>query len=277
MSAVADLNQSHAPARSLGEARIDPLPLYLRGLRRTNVQSDGPSLVVVSEQAAPKRYPFSRISRVISRGNIDWRASALAACINESIPIVFVDGDGAPTGYVLPAAAAPSRLDRVLREAFELPTGVTQYNTWRRAERMRVLTRWRQRRAAQGHEVDDVAFKELARQYVYLDNDESFRLAGAHVYNAALAGHALEQVVKAGAQPRYWAHEGTAVELVKDIGHLLGQVMALELLGLGQSVNGDLPALLRVLHTFVPTLREETRCHLGSLHGRMQESLETWR
>ena len=269
--ASTEATQSHATDHAA------PLPLYLRGQKRTQVLCDGSALVVVCEQSATRRYPFGRISRVISRGIVDWRTSAITACMNEHVPVVFVDGDGAPSGYMLPALALPSRLDRVLREAFELPSAIAQYRNWQRAERMRVLRRWRQRQVDQGREVSDAAFKEMARQYVYLENDASFRLAGAHVYNAALSGFALEQVINAGAQPRYWAHQGVAIDVVKDIGELLGQAMALELLGLGQGANGDLPTLLRVLHGFGPRLREETRCYLGSLHRFMQESLETWR
>lgn len=270
----------HAGSATNGEARgavQARLPLYLPGARHTEVRCDGPSLVVSANNSDAKRYPFARISRVISRSSVEWRASAIAACISEAIPLVFISADGEPVGYLAPTAVRASALDRVLRELFELPMGTLIYRNWQRAERMRALRRWQHRQEEHGREINDAAFKELAREYVYLESDASFRLAGAHVYNAALAAYALEHIVKVGAQPRYWAHEGVSVELASDIGNLLGVVLALELHGLGQRAQGDLAALLRVLHGFGPALREELRCHVGSLHRRMREALETWR
>lgn len=253
------------------------LPLYLYGRRATRVQRDGPALLVRRATLSDARYPLARLSRIISRQSVEWSASALSACMEARIPIVFLDGRHQPVGYLFPPIHAPSRLDAVLKEFLDFPDWPDRYADWLRAERMRILRDWRARRNGEGRPVNETQYRELVQCHVYQSDPAPPESAGAWIHAGALTAWALRCLQDAGLAPTYWGHDGEPLHLASDLARLLDLALTLELHGLGESVHGGEDALLRVLHAFGQHIREQCLRILGRLHRNIRERLELWR
>ena len=253
------------------------LPLYLYGQNPTQVGADGPALAVRIAHKATLRYPYARIARVIAGPRVEWQARALVACQHEGLPIVFLDGAGAPTGYLQPVLGKPSRLDGVLEEMLDRADWSMHYSHWLRAERMNLLREWRRARLAAGKEVEEDDFQELVRQHVYRPESEGFYFASTGPQAGALTAYALQALHLASLKPRYWGSHGDPLELALDLTRLLGLALHLEMQGLGSGLHGDQAALLRVLHSFGPRIVQILTHLLGSLHRRLKSLLEEWR
>lgn len=250
------------------------LPLYLYGRVATQVAIDGPALKVLRHDKADNRYPLSRLSRIISGISVQWQAQALAACLENRIPIVFLDRAGQPTGYLHSVQHNPSPLDALIDELLDRPDGLAQYALWLRSERMRTLWAWRQASLAAGREIDPQQYRELMRLHVYLG--QTPQTTGAHIYDSAIYAYALRQVHDAGARQVYWGLGGAPLELANDLANLLQLALALELQGLGAGMRGEDAALLEVLHTYGPMFAERCQTALARLHRRLRELLEEW-
>ncbi|MCS6953259.1 MAG: CRISPR-associated endonuclease Cas1 [Bryobacterales bacterium] len=115
-------------------------PLYLDADERVRLQLDGPSLVVISPSSAARRFPFSRLSRVVICGPVEVETQALVECLRHGIAVTFLASDGAPAGTALPAQLRPSRFEQRLEEFLERPNWREAYDNWRRAaERREIL------------------------------------------------------------------------------------------------------------------------------------------
>lgn len=270
------MNLAHATPRA-ATAASRRLPLYLYGRKPTQVEEDGPALLVRVADQAPARYPFTRIARVIAGARVEWRAAALAACQRESLPIVFLDAAGEPTGYLQPALEKPSRLDAVIEEMLDRADWAMHYQHWLRSRRMRLLGEWLDARQAEGREIAQQRIRELIRQHVYQADRERFDFAPGSPQAAALTALTLQTLQHAGAKARYWGAHGGLLDLAGDLAHLLGLALHLEMHGLGSGAHGEDAALLRVLHSFGPRLAKLVPSLLGNLHRRFKSQLEEWR
>jgi hypothetical protein len=115
-------------------------PLYLDAEQPLRVELDGPSLVVATEAQAPRRFPFSRLSRVVVCGPVELPTPALIECLRRGIPVTFLTNDGALAGSALPAQTRTSGLDERLEEFLERPDWHSRYQDWRMAaERRQIL------------------------------------------------------------------------------------------------------------------------------------------
>lgn len=253
------------------------LPLYLYGRVATQVGADGPALLVRRAGKAPARYPLNRLSRIISGARVEWSARALSACLDNDLPIVFLDHAGQPAGYLHAAQTKPSRLDDLLMELLDRPDGLGRYTLWLRHERKRVLHAWRSGRAAAGADIGEDEYRELVRRHVYRDEDGPLGLAGEHLYRGALSAYAIDQIQRAGARPIYWGQHGQPLRLADDLAELLALDLSLQLRGLGRAAQGDDAALLTLLHAFGESLAECCRRTLGRLHRHIKETLDEWR
>lgn len=266
-----------ATAPSQTSAPTQRLPLYLYGRQPTQVNADGPALRVCIVGKAPLRYPLARIARVIAGPRVEWQATALAACQRESLPIVFLDAAGEPTGYLQPVQGKASRLHSVIEEMLGRPDWAMHYSHWLRAKRMNLVQAWRRARQAAGKDVIEDDYRELVRQHVYRPETEVLAFPPHSVEAGAVTAYALQTLHRAGLQARYWGGHGEALELAADLARLLGLALHLEMHGMGASLQGDNAALLRVLHSFGVRLSEHLSHLLGSLHRRFKTQLETWR
>lgn len=251
-------------------------PLYLRAAGHTSVDLDGPALLVRAQNRADARYPLARVSRVISSASIEWRARALAACLEHGIPVVLTGSEDSPVGYVLPTVQASSRLSRELEEFVDRPDWHERYDDWLRAERMRVFAQWQRSREEAGKPLAQVTLRELKRRYVYLDERPEV-LAPDGLIAAAIRAAVAERLHKAGLRAVYWGFRGEALQLLEDVSRLLELVLQLEWHGLGEAARFEGPAILRVFHAFAFSLTAHCDGILGHLHRYLKSLLEEWR
>lgn len=249
------------------------LPLYLYGHNATQVSADGPALLVRVIHKAPMRYPYIRLARIICGPGVEWQARALAACRHQGLPIIFLDQDGEPTGYLQPMQGKPSRLDTAIEETLDRADWETHYHHWLRARRMELVEDWHRRQQASGHEIDPDDYRELIREHVY-QADAPHLTRGPQA--AALTAFSLDALHHAGLKPRYWGLHGAPLELATDLTSLLGLALHLQMRGLGHALHGDNASLLRVLHSYGPYLYALLPHLLGSLHRRLKSLLEEW-
>lgn len=251
-----------------------PLPLYLTGGSTRRVERDGPALLVRRLGAASSRYPLARISRIISAAHVQWDPPALAACLEQGLPVVFLDGRGEVAGYLHPVHVRPSSADRLVYELLDRPDGLDRYTTWLRGERGRVMNAWRKR---PGSALDETDYRELVRRYVYLGEDPLAAIPGAGLLRGALLAQVTGRLRQAGLQPRYWGLRGQPLNLALDVTSLLALELGLTTGGLAGRMRGDDSALLTLWHVAARGSDLRIADLTGRLHRFLEEVLGEWR
>ena len=259
-----------------GATATPRLPLYLEGRQATRVEVDGPAFLIRYAGQAPRRIPFARIARIVSAATVEWSAAALQAALQNALPVIFLDRQGEPLGYLHATQRRPSTLDALLQELADRPDGQQRYADWLRAERMRLMQAWRTARLQQGHPVDEAQYRERVRRHVHLGERAELELAAGNLYRSALHAYALQQTQRAGARPAYWTHEGKALSLTHDLAELLALELAMRMHGLGAAAHGEDAALLTLLHAYGRDIEAMSRQTLGRLHQHLQEILDRW-
>ncbi len=69
-------------------------PLYIEGSPGCRVVLEEPALRVSLPDKADQLFPLSRISRVVCKGLVDWSISALLACADAGILVLFLERNG---------------------------------------------------------------------------------------------------------------------------------------------------------------------------------------
>lgn len=69
-------------------------PLYIDGAPGCRVVLDEPALRVMVPDKADQLFPLSRISRVVCNGVVEWSMSALLACADAGINVLFLRKNG---------------------------------------------------------------------------------------------------------------------------------------------------------------------------------------
>lgn len=69
-------------------------PLYIDGSPGCRVVLDEPALRVSLADKADQLFPMSRVSRVVCKGVVDWSMSALLACADAGITVLFLEKNG---------------------------------------------------------------------------------------------------------------------------------------------------------------------------------------
>lgn len=251
------------------------LPLYLCMPEPVQIDTDGPAFVVKRRDQAPTRYPFSRVARIIAGRNVAWTTGAITACLEQDIPVVFLDRTRTPAGYLQSRQRQPSRLDGAIAELLDRPDGLEYYAQWLRAERMRILTDWR-KNSESGQQLSEDAFRLLIHRHVYQQEDPLLEFATAELIQSAVYAYALQQVQRCGARPLYWGYNARPLHLANDLATLLMLQLYLEMYGLGRSIHGSDAVLLTILHQFLDKLKLQSQIHLGSLHKHVREVLDLW-
>jgi hypothetical protein len=247
------------------------LPLYLYG-RGTRFEVDGPAFVALRPDRAPARYPFARISRIVSGPAVEWSAKALRAALQEKLPVVFLDADGTPVGYLHPAIRHPSRLGSLLIEFADRPDAPDLFNAWLAAERMHALRDWLTRHPGT---LNPRQWREWVQRVVHRGELPQALQAEA-LFRGALHAYALGRTVAAGVHPTYWAPGGRPIEVARSLAELLLLRLTLAMTGLGTAVHGQDAALLRILHSFNAELDTRSREIFARLCKHLAELCERW-
>jgi len=112
--------------------------LYLDG--KAYVQLEGPALKVKSESVATKRFPLSRISRVVARSDfVIWSTDAILACMRSGISITFLNRSGDPEGFCYGNRHIENSFGNNLREFLEFDNWREYYEIWIDAEERRFI------------------------------------------------------------------------------------------------------------------------------------------
>lgn len=113
--------------------------LYLDGRQGVEVFLDGPALRVRSSGRADGRYPLSRISRVVTLGEVNWRPHALLACLHARVPIAVLDNRGRFIRLRFPVAVGERGLARHIGELIGIDRYRYRYLRWLRMAEMREI------------------------------------------------------------------------------------------------------------------------------------------
>lgn len=117
-------------------------PLYLDGptVQPLRIQLDGPALCVCQQGRADRLYPFSRLSRIVVSGAVEWETAALLQAMEQGIPVIFLGRRGHVRGYCLGAHPRTPDLESRIEALLERPDWAARYADWyTAAERRSVL------------------------------------------------------------------------------------------------------------------------------------------
>lgn len=101
---------------------------------------DGPSLELLADRSAGRRFPFCRLSRLVVRGDVEWSHEALVACLDHGITVTFLSPDGTARGFGLPACDPATRDSQRIEEFLSRSDWSSMYSDYLRAyERREIL------------------------------------------------------------------------------------------------------------------------------------------
>lgn len=113
--------------------------LYIEGGTEALVRLDGPSLIVVKDGTAQRRYPFQRISDVVLLGQVLIGYEALVECVRRGIPVTALNGRGAPMGYFLPWQTRNVRAQELVESFLAEPQWKSRYSDWLNSARQKEI------------------------------------------------------------------------------------------------------------------------------------------
>ena len=225
------------PRRRGKRAAVQPLgprkPLQLDGrVHAIDVRAAGPALAI-ARGGRDITVPLARIARVIVRGRVHWDSAAVALCLQQRVPIVFLDGCSRPAGAALPLIAGTGTLDELICAFVDRSDWRYRYDNWLRSQKLRMLLQWRGERVRRGCPVGRAEWADQVRRFVYLGEAE---LAGARAGDAyALV---LDVLLRAGARTQYRAVGGATLALAADIAAIVDCRLMLACGSIGRQLEG---------------------------------------
>ncbi len=105
-------------------------PLYIDGLPGCRVVLDEPALRVVVPDKADQLFPLSRISRVVCKGVVEWPMSALLACADAGINLLFLEKNGEVRARWLGRGGERQSLTQRLVDLLARADGEQRYENW---------------------------------------------------------------------------------------------------------------------------------------------------
>lgn len=105
-------------------------PLYIDGSPGCRVVLDEPALRVVVPDKADQLFPLSRISRVVCKGVVEWSMSALLACADVGINLLFLQKNGEVRARWLGQGSERQALTQRLVDLLARADGLQVYENW---------------------------------------------------------------------------------------------------------------------------------------------------
>ena len=105
-------------------------PLYIDGSPGCRVVLDEPALRVVVPDKADHLFPLSRISRVVCKGVVEWSMSALLACADAGINLLFLEKNGEVRARWLGRGGERQSLTQRLVDLLARAGGGQRYENW---------------------------------------------------------------------------------------------------------------------------------------------------
>lgn len=249
-------------------------PLYLTGERNCTVHTDGVALRIFVEGRAERRLPLGRISRVVSRRDVEWTTRAMLVCVVKRVPIFFTDGYGQMLGCLLPAQSREYGLHETLGEFFDLAGGRHIYDNWFRSEKSRLWRELYRKPRAQrpnvgkGKLVDDPDFRRLIYQ-----GKELFSLPSP--VREALRASVASLLHREGVTLQYKDGDGHRVDLLEDVVRLAVFYYSLSV-PFSATRTENPPNMLVLLHHHEFKITSYIRAALHRLHRLARDTIESW-
>ncbi|QWF71547.1 CRISPR-associated endonuclease Cas1 [Methylomonas paludis] len=106
-------------------------PLYLEGCSGgCRVVLDDPALRIVVAGKADQLFPLPRISRVVCKGMVEWSMSALLACADAGINLLFLEANGEVRARWLGPGGERQFLAQRLLDLLTRADGIELYGNW---------------------------------------------------------------------------------------------------------------------------------------------------
>jgi hypothetical protein len=105
-------------------------PLYIDGAPGCRVVLDEPALRVSMADKADQLFPISRVSRVVCKGVVEWSMSALLACADAGIAVLFLEKNGELRARWLGRASERQALTQRLIDLMARADGPALYENW---------------------------------------------------------------------------------------------------------------------------------------------------
>jgi hypothetical protein len=105
-------------------------PLYIDGSPGCRVVLDEPALRVVVPDKADQLFPLSRISHVVCSGVVEWSMSALLACADAGINLLFLHKNGEVRARWLGRNDERQSLTQRLVDLLARADGLQRYENW---------------------------------------------------------------------------------------------------------------------------------------------------
>ncbi len=105
-------------------------PLYIDGSIGCRVVWDEPALRVSVADKADQLFPVSRVSRVVCKGVVEWSMSALLACADAGISVLFLEKNGELRARWLGKAGERQFLTQRFADLLARSDGPALYENW---------------------------------------------------------------------------------------------------------------------------------------------------
>jgi len=105
-------------------------PLYIDGSTGCRVVLDEPALRVSLADKADLLFPLSRVSRVVCKGLVDWSMSALLACADAGITVLFLEKNGEMRARWLGRTSERQSLTQRLLDLLARADGPGLFENW---------------------------------------------------------------------------------------------------------------------------------------------------
>lgn len=105
-------------------------PLYIDGSPGCRVVLDEPALRISLADKADQLFPLSRVSRVVCKGVVEWSMSALLACADAGISVLFLEKNGELRARWLGRASERQSLTQRLLDLLARADGPGLYENW---------------------------------------------------------------------------------------------------------------------------------------------------
>ena len=105
-------------------------PLYIDGVPGCRVVLDEPALRIVIPDKADQLFPLSRISRVVCKGVVEWSMSAMLACSDAGIHLIFLYRNGDVRARWLSVGGTRQSLMQRLVDLLARVDGLERYENW---------------------------------------------------------------------------------------------------------------------------------------------------
>ena len=242
-----------------GHTPPPPRTLYLADGERKHIDASGPALAVQNARGQTRRFPITRIARIVSAPCADWTGRALQLCQTHAIPITWLDSHGEATGTLFPARPQQRSLHQMLEIVFESNASKDAFRIWQQHRRMYVLHTWGK---SAGRRIPPKEWENLRRAWVYCQQTP------AHLpqqMRSLCAAWVAAQIAQEHIAPDYIGHQGQNIPLLDVLTELIWAHLNLFTGALSDQTD-ETATQVRLMESWQTRHASEVLAHIHSLH-----------